>query len=311
MPAAFRETLRALLLSAAAAVTLSAPAAAQQETQSDGLPMWVIRDDDSTIYVTGTVHVLPDDIGWRSEKLDAALAEASELWLEIAEIGDPRGLNATLLATYGDRLASDGPSLSSRLTEEERDLLAAAIRDAETPPEIAARIDNMKAFYAIYAIDRAHQLGGDYRGRNGVDRVLGGLALAQGHSVKGLETLEFQIGDAFETPEDIQLAALRERLRSDTPEQRRLKRMSDLAYLDWARGKTHMVEALAALMYVSPDKTFIHALLRDRNENWAVKIEDMLEGKGVSFVAVGALHLVGPDSLQKRLELRGIKSSRY
>jgi len=311
MPAAFRRTLRALLLGVAAAVAVNAPASAQQDASADGLPMWVIRDDDSTIYVTGTVHVLPDNIGWRTEKLDAALAEASELWLEIAEVGDPRGLNTALLATFGDRLVSDGPPLSSRLTEQERGLLADAIRDAETPPEIAARIDGMKAFYAIYAIDRAHQLGGDYRGRNGIDHVLGRLALAQGHAIKGLETLEFQLGDVFEISEEEQLAALRERLRSDTAAQRRLKRMSDLAYLDWARGKTQMVEALAALMYMTPDKTFIHGLLRDRNENWAKQIEDMLDGAGVSFIAVGALHLVGPDSLQKRLEMRGIKSSRY
>jgi uncharacterized protein YbaP (TraB family) len=37
----------------------------------------------------------------------------------------------------------------------------------------------------------------------------------------------------------------------------------------------------------------------------------MLEGAGVSFIAVGAAHLVGADSLQQQLKLRGIKSERY
>lgn len=310
MPAAFGHMLRALFASAAASLLAPAEAQTTQPAQS-GLPMWVIRDDDSTIYITGTVHILPDNVAWRTEKLDAALSEATELWLEIAEISEPAGITTGILSIYGDKLATDGPPLSSRLTERERGLLADAIREAETPPEIAAKIDGMKPLYAVYAIDRAHQLGGDYRSKNGIDRILGGLARAQGDTVRGLETMEFQLGDAFDLPEDEQLAALRERLATDNPEQRRLKRMSDLAYIDWAYGKTQMVEALAALMYIAPEVSGVHALLRDRNENWAAQIEDLLAGSGVSFIAVGALHLVGPDSLQKRLGLRGIKTARY
>jgi hypothetical protein len=250
--------------------------------------MWVIRDDDSTIYVTGTVHILPDNVAWRTEKLDAALSEATELWLEIAEISEPAGITTGILSIYGDKLATDGPPLSSRLTERERGLLADAIREAETPPEIAAKIDGMKPLYAVYAIDRAHQLGGDYRSKNGIDRILGGLARAQGDTVRGLETMEFQLGDAFDLPEDEQLAALRERLATDNPEQRRLKRMSDLAYrLGWQNEWS----SAAALMYVRQFRC--SRLLRDRPANWAAQIEDLLAGSGVSFIAVGALHLVG------------------
>src|SRR5690606_29009346 len=48
-----------------------------------------------------------------------------------------------------------------------------------------------------------------------------------------------------------------------------------------------------------------------RNENWAGQIQKLLEGKGVAFVAVGAGHLVGRDSLQSKLAARGIRASRY
>jgi uncharacterized protein YbaP (TraB family) len=58
-------------------------------------------------------------------------------------------------------------------------------------------------------------------------------------------------------------------------------------------------------------KQQVDALLTDRNENWAGQIEEMLEGSGVSFIAVGAGHLVGPESVQKRLKLRGIVAERY
>ena len=48
--------------------------------------MWVVRDADSTIYITGTVHILRDNAEWMSPKLNAALEASSELRLELAEI---------------------------------------------------------------------------------------------------------------------------------------------------------------------------------------------------------------------------------
>ena len=46
--------------------------------------MWVIRDTDSTVYITGTVHMLPPGIKWESEKLVRAIRDSKELWLELA-----------------------------------------------------------------------------------------------------------------------------------------------------------------------------------------------------------------------------------
>ncbi|MGH7123912.1 MAG: TraB/GumN family protein, partial [Stellaceae bacterium] len=52
----------------------------------------------------------------------------------------------------------------------------------------------------------------------------------------------------------------------------------------------------------------LHAvLIVDRNLAWAAKIADWLKaGKGVTFLAVGAGHLVGRDSVQEVLKARGI-----
>ena len=51
-------------------------------------------------------------------------------------------------------------------------------------------------------------------------------------------------------------------------------------------------------------------LLVDRNRNWAEQLKTKLAGSGVSFVAVGAGHLVGPDSVQAQLKALGIKARR-
>ena len=52
------------------------------------------------------------------------------------------------------------------------------------------------------------------------------------------------------------------------------------------------------------------ALLVNRNANWVMKIEDMLKGSGTSFIAVGAAHLIGPDSVLAMLDARGVKAER-
>lgn len=310
MPARGRSSLCALL--ASAALALMSPSAQAQTSAAKpepGLPMWVVRDADSTIYITGTVHVLPDNVNWRSAKLDAALGEATELWLEIAEAADPDGLMHAVMTQFGDRLAHAGPSLFSQLTPKDRELLDAAIADMKTPPDVVAKMDTLLPWYTVLALERTHRTSGGYRSRNGIDVTLGAMARAQGDEVKGLETLEFQLGEVFEASFDDQLVELRERLR-DPPGGDHVSRAADLAHIGWTRGETNMVEALLAMaMMASPNG--MDFLLRDRNIAWAERIDEMLDGSGVSLIAVGAMHLVGPDSLQRQLKRRGIDAQRY
>ena len=48
------------------------------------------------------------------------------------------------------------------------------------------------------------------------------------------------------------------------------------------------------------------AVLVDRNTDWANKIQTLLEGSGTAFIAVGAAHLTGDDSVQAILQKRGM-----
>jgi uncharacterized protein len=52
------------------------------------------------------------------------------------------------------------------------------------------------------------------------------------------------------------------------------------------------------------------ALMRRRNARWAEWLARRLDRPGTVFVAVGAGHLAGADSVQKMLEARGIKAKR-
>jgi uncharacterized protein YbaP (TraB family) len=64
-------------------------------------------------------------------------------------------------------------------------------------------------------------------------------------------------------------------------------------------------------LYLGPaDRAELQALLTNRNASWVTRIEGILAGSGVSFMAVGAGHLIGPDSVVAMLAAKGIVAER-
>src|SRR5690606_14623427 len=103
-------------------------------------------------------------------------------------------------------------------------------------------------------------------------------------------------------PEEGQLAYLRRSLDEFGAAQTEIDRLVDA----WATGDIETIRAIA----VEPMRA--NALLYDtllvrRNTNWADQIETLLEGSGTVFIAVGALHLSGDDSVQEILLARGVE----
>jgi uncharacterized protein YbaP (TraB family) len=77
----------------------------------------------------------------------------------------------------------------------------------------------------------------------------------------------------------------------------------------WKRGdQSVFVNMLGQLRQASPDT--YRMMFIERNERWADWIRARMQAPGTVFVAVGAGHLAGPDSLLVRLAERGIPSQR-
>ena len=105
---------------------------------------------------------------------------------------------------------------------------------------------------------------------------------------------------------DEELAYLRETMEEYENAATMLDGMVD----QWARGDIAAMEQLfvTEMRDASPD--LYAALLPNRNANWVGQIEEMLKGKGTIFIAVGAGHLIGEDSVQAMLKAKGIESVR-
>ena len=76
----------------------------------------------------------------------------------------------------------------------------------------------------------------------------------------------------------------------------------------WNAGDFEVIAAFEALEYDglgAAAQAFLRGwnreLLHDRNARWVPQIEAMLKGSGTYFIAVGAAHMAGPDSVVKML----------
>lgn len=294
--AAFGRLLRDMAISAAAVIGLSgAPALAQPA-------MWAVRDADSTLYMLGTVHLLRPETQWRTATLDKAIAEAEELWLELptTDAAEMAVEMMPLVTRYG---LSPGKRLSDVLTREEMKTLDEAAKLAGLS---ASQLNMFRPWFAALTISNAAVMRAGYDPLSGVDSKIEALFLERGIKPKGLETAELQIRVfAGMTPEQ-ELRYLRETMEEygDAPVE--LDAMVD----QWARADLPALEAMFVSEMKTEEPDLYAALLTNRNASWVSQIEGILAGKGVSFMAVGAGHLIGPDSVIAMLEARGVTAER-
>lgn len=301
--------LVALLASAATAVF-----AATASAQTPGLPMWVIKDADSTIYMTGTVHMLPQGLKWDSEKLTQAMKDSTELWLELPMGSDPMKTAMAMAPTLMKYALSTGKPLSSLLTPEEKAALDAKIKKSDLPPETSMVVNMMKPWYATLLVGISPLMAAGFDPEAGIDVKIAKMAETEGDAIKGFESFEDQIKILSAGTEEQQLEGLRQALKQTDAEVEAATKRGEVAFTAWANGDLDTLAAYFADAVNTAelgDSKTIDALLKNRNENWAGQIETMLKGSGTHFIAVGAGHLVGPDSVQERLKLRGISTSRY
>jgi uncharacterized protein YbaP (TraB family) len=272
----------------------SASAAAAQRPA-----MWKVSDADTTLYLFGTIHLLPEGRTWRTAAFEQALAAADELVLEVANVDDPAaGAGAMMKLGMSPGL----PPLRQRVPEAKRAALDGMIKESGVP---AAALDRMETWAASIVL-----LGVSFQ-RMGLDPKLGveaaitGPFKASGKPVRGLETIEEQFGFFDTLSEEQQRTFLKGVL--DSPEE--AKKQFDAMLEAWSRGD---LDGLARAFEDEQNLTpaLREVLLTRRNAKWAEWLDARMDRPGTAFVAVGAGHLAGKDSVQAMLEKYGHKAKR-
>ena len=294
----------ALAFAAAPAWAQSAtPAPTAQAPLPDADPaMWVVRDDDTTIYLFGTFHLL-DGRPWFNDEVRTAFDTSDELVVEVL-MPEDQAQQAAMMQPIIMRYAIDpqGRTISSRLTPAQNESLNRTLSALGVP---AAAFDRFEPWFVTMTLTTAaaQQLGLNLQ--NGPETVLRRAAAERRMREGELETMESQIRILDGIPEEDQLKGLREAL-DDTEELRRkLAPMLEA----WSTGDA---ERLAALLNegLAQDRTLYDALFTNRNANWARWIQDRMSRPGTVFMAVGAGHLAGRGSVQDQLRALSIASER-
>lgn len=262
--------------------------------------LWKLADADTTIFLFGTIHVLPPGMKWRDATIDAAMGKAQSLTLEAVLDTDP-GAVARVITELGS--AKGLPPLAERVPAEKRQMLATLVAKSGLP---ATFLDGLKTWAAAVVLTGAalDQIG-LRTGAEGVEPQVSALFRAAGKPVAGLETAAQQLGYFDALPESAQRTFLASTLEDPKSARADFDRMVKA----WIAGDA---KAIARSFAEEPDFTpeLRASLIARRDELWADALAERLKQPGTVFVAVGAGHLVGPDSVQAMLARKGIKVSR-
>ncbi len=278
------------LLFAVAALALSAGAAWAKP------PMWVVHDQDSTIILFGSVHILPKGLDWEPDALKAAIAKADDLWFEIP-MDDAAILSASELAVE-QGLLSQGQSLPAMLTPEGQARLTQTAKSFGMPPDGLNRLKPWLA-EATLSVLACRRAGGEAEG--GVEREISAAAPSTAQR-RAFETLAEQIGFLANSPTAEQTASLEETLKQIQTDPGEYGRLVDA----WMAGDLAALdrEELEPMKRSSP--ALYSALITQRNARWTQAILARLRGSGQSVIVVGAGHLIGPDGVPARLRALGV-----
>lgn len=293
------KLLRRLLAPAATFLALGSMAPAQARAPHAAKPaLWAIADSDTTIYLFGTIHLLPADMQWRSAKFDQALANSQELVVET--IVDDKNPTKLMSAMANLGLAKGLPPILERVPAAKRPALEAAIKKSGVPlPAYNGMKTWMAAFLLLSNQFRALGLSG------GVEGVLRNDFLARNKPIGELESNVEQIGFFDKLPESAQRALLDGAMEEDGSMKTEFGRM----LAAWSRGDvTGIAKTFDQDLATSPELRDV--LIRQRNANWSKWIGQRMAQPGAIMVAVGAGHLAGTQSVLQMLQKEGYKVTR-
>lgn len=287
-----RQFVTLLLSVALAACGSAAPAAPKAKPA-----MWKLSDPDTTIYLFGTVHVLPEGMKWRTTRFDQTVGQAKELVLEINDVNDKAALG-----TLYKRLAfSPGlPPVLDRLPADKRAELQAAIERAGFK---AGQLDAMETWAVAVTLGASMYAGMGASSDNGVESQL--RTAFKGRQVEGLETTEQQLGYFDVMPEETQ----RKLLVSMIDDMKNARADFQKMLAAWSSGDTTAIaRTFDDELKKAPE--IAHVLIDQRNANWVQWLKHRLDQPGTVLVAVGAGHLAGKGSVIDLLQKQGLKVER-
>jgi len=271
---------------------------ALQSSAVPALPLWELTGTSNRIMLLGSIHFLRATDYPLAPAIGSAFEQADIVLMEIdMDDLDPAASAATVAALAQD---PKGRTLPELLGAPAWKAASAEARELGLDLEMMAPFEPWYAAVVVTQL-RLAQLGFDPS--LGVESRMAADAQREGKEIRGLETLESQLRILDSLSADAQRAFLQTTL----DEAGEIGNLADDMIADWKAGDIQALDA-EMLGSVRDQPEVYRALIVRRNEHFAEAIGRLVDGKKNYLIVVGTLHLVGPDSVLKMLERKGIDS---
>jgi uncharacterized protein YbaP (TraB family) len=259
--------------------------------------LWVVKSESATAYLFGTIHILPNSMSWMDPAIRNALNASSELWTE-ADVSNLSGaVNA--IRHYGLTSAQDTAML---LPPAYRERYRQQIDKAGLSPTLIAHARPWLAEILLTgaAMQKAGPMG------MGAEAMLLGYARDHHLATRTFETVDGQFALLADMPQDAQVASLEEQIDEFDQAGALFTRMIKA----WQSGDEAGLDKLVGQEMRSHSEMVWTELILRRNERFAQRISERLQGQGTIFVAVGAAHMCGLDGVPALLKNYGFTVTR-
>jgi uncharacterized protein YbaP (TraB family) len=298
-----------LLLPLSPASAQSVPHYSLEQDYEPAPAIWKLSDEDTTIYLFGTIHLLPAGFEWRNAQFNRIVDEVDTLVLESSEEDAMASLAA--LAPKMQSVNASRPATSQRLSP----MLRTNWRQmVESSGRVFDEVDNMPLPLAMLGFDSGGEDSGLSRHELGVESVLQAEFMASGRPVTSIENHGAVMLSLMRIDDAPILAELSAELArwpgAVQPGQRAAPMRQDWSMEHaWAQGQIDPDFDLG-LGSGKVGAAFQRVLLARRNERWSYWLKSRLDQPGTILVAVGAGHFEGRRSVHYFLQQRGLAAER-
>jgi uncharacterized protein YbaP (TraB family) len=274
------------------ALSLCATVAVDAE---EGPALWTMSDEDSTVHLFGTIHLMTEDIEWFTSEIRSAFSASETLVVEIDQTAISRERQMEVVRELA--LLPEDRRLSDIVGEERMQELVSVLEPLGVPRNA---IERWKPWYAAITVVAAAARNSGFEPRYGVDVTLLRGADEAGIDIRGLESAAYQLRLFDDLSEDDAVYYLTDAL----------ERIDEIgAFFDelvssWlSQDLDELERLLLESRQENPD--FYERVYVERTEKWLPDIVSLLDAPGTHFVAVGTGHLVGDKGLIAMLRARG------
>ena len=286
---------RLAVLAVALATTVTAAAAAPDSNGHSIL--WSVRGEHNTVYLFGSIHVLRSgDVGLPPAAAKA-YGDAERIVMEI-DMDDPFVSDPAAITSMMQQSALLPPEQSLR-TVLGSDYPAIAERSRAAGLDLEA-MDRFAPWFVALLLLQIEITERGFDAQHGIEQQVTELAVADRKPITGLETPAEQ----FAVLGGLSMADQKRFLLMTLEESEQDDAQLDLMLDAWRRGDTAALARTLSEEFEDFPQLY-RPLTEDRNRAWVGDLEALLDQRDDYLVVVGALHLVGRNSVVELLRQRG------